>query len=166
MGSCRVLLLRGGATRTSTPSSSPATTPSTRQPGGRPSELALSTWPTRCSTRAEEATEVEPEEAAREQTPGSWLIIRETPIEINNQHLSPSFLATTTPLSLETPPRIVVIIVIIMMKNNTFHTQVLPGQQQPGWQRPRRLPRRFRSCSGHSRASWKPVWIKKLKKRN
>merc|ERR1712226_322508 len=67
MGSCRVLLLRGGATRTSTPSSSPATTPSTRQPGGRPSELALSTWPTRCSTRAEVATE----EAAREQTPGS-----------------------------------------------------------------------------------------------
>merc|ERR1712226_1269096 len=102
MGSCRVLLLRGGATRTSTPSSSPATTPSTRQPGGRPSELALSTWPTRCSTRAEEA----PEEAAREQTPGSWLIIRETPIEINNQHLSPSFLATTTPLSLEIRPRI------------------------------------------------------------
>merc|ERR1712193_516484 len=69
--SCRVLLLREGATRTSTPSSSPATTPSTRQPGGRPLELALSTWPTRCSTPAEEATEVEPGGATREQTPGS-----------------------------------------------------------------------------------------------
>merc|ERR1712228_870407 len=48
-----------------------ATTPSTRQPGGRPLELALSTWPTRCSTPAEEATEVEPGGATREQTPGS-----------------------------------------------------------------------------------------------
>merc|ERR550539_1568673 len=45
--------------------------PSTRQPGGRPLELALSTWPTRCSTHAEEATEVEPGGATREQIPGS-----------------------------------------------------------------------------------------------
>merc|ERR1712032_944611 len=56
-----------------TQSSSPATTRSTQQPGEPPSELALSTLPTRCSTRAGAATEGAPGAATRERTPGSSL---------------------------------------------------------------------------------------------
>merc|ERR1712108_1453 len=58
-----------------TQSSSPATAPSTRQPGEPPLELALSTLPTRGSTRAGAvATEGAPGAATRrEQTPGSSL---------------------------------------------------------------------------------------------